>query len=177
MPTLIIVTATRIRRAPQTRHSGATATSGEDGGPLAKRNYGWPEAKSFRAGRRLRSFPAGMVGGAGRCATIGSSKSANTQALSRTRRRTIPHAAPPARKDGTEPPEFPADPKGLQSLHSGKSAECGRQEHSCSSESADLAPSTKTGLHSTVRRFLAENYTGRNSTSASADSMGAMVTE
>lgn len=169
-PTLIIVDSHIGYGAPHKQDSSAAHGEplGEEEIRLAKRNYGWPEDKKFYVPDGVYDHFRGGIGQRGKdlhdawfrkIAEYRKLYPDLAEELFRIERRELPEGW------DRDLPEFPADPKGLATRESS-----GRVLNTAAKTipwliggSADLAPSTKTGLtFEGAGDFAPGNYAGRN---------------
>ena len=169
-PTLIIVDSHIGNGAPHKQDtSGAHGEPlGEDEIRLAKRNYGWPEDKTFYVPDGVYEFFRQGIGQRGKqlrdawFSEIGEYRKKYpelAEELFRMQHRQLPEDW------DRDLPEFPADPKGIATRESSAKVlnALAKNIPWLIGGSADLAPSTKTRLTSEgAGDFSAENYAGRN---------------
>jgi transketolase len=169
-PTLIIVDSHIGYGAPHKQD-----TSGAHGEPLgdeevrlAKRNYGWPEDKTFYVPDGVYDHFRQGIGNRGRdlrdawfaqIAEYRKQYPELAEEMFRMQHRQVPEGW------DRDLPEFPADPKGLATRESSANVlnAVAKNIPWLIGGSADLAPSTKTRLSfAGAGEFSAENYAGRN---------------
>jgi len=169
-PTLIIVDSHIGYGAPHKQDtSGAHGEAlGEDEVRLAKRNYGWPEDKTFYVPDGVYDHFREGIGKRGKqmrddwFAQIGEYRKhypGLAEELFRMQHRQLPEGW------DRDLPEFPADPKGQATRDSSAKVlnAIAKNIPWFMGGAADLAPSTKTRLtFDGAGDFSAENYAGRN---------------
>lgn len=169
-PTLIIVDSHIGYGAPHKQDtSGAHGEPlGEDEVRLAKRNYGWPEDKTFYVPEGVYDHFRTGIGKRGKqlrdawFATVAEYRKRYpelAEELFQMQHRQLPEAW------DLDFPQFPADPKGMATRESsGKVLNAAAKRIPwLIGGSADLGPSTKTRItDENARDFSAENYGGRN---------------
>jgi transketolase len=169
-PTLIIVDSHIGYGAPHKQDtSGAHGEPlGEEEVRLAKRNYGWPEDKTFFVPDGVYDHFHNGIGARGkqlrdawfvRIAEYRKQYPEAADELYRMQHRQLPEGW------DRDLPEFPADPKGLATRESSAKVlnAVAKNVPWLIGGSADLAPSTKTRLtFEGAGDFSAENYGGRN---------------
>ncbi len=169
-PTLIIVDSHIGYGAPHKQDTSAAHGEplGEEEVRLAKRNYGWPEDKTFYVPDGVYDHFRQGIGKRGKelrdawFARIGEYRKQYpelAQELFRMQHRQLPEAW------DRDLPAFPADPKGLATRESSAKVlnAAARNIPWLIGGAADLAPSTKTRItQEGAGDFQAESYGGRN---------------